>query len=149
VRGTLLGRQDISLGTGYSPVDTAVSCVLTRFNVRSLWSLIRFYLAYRAIKYEAQSIPGLLVTAFLIEGPRTCCTLSIFSNPEAIGDFNVKIRSHITAANASFRHLRFASGRPQLWSAQFHLAAISSKNFRWGSQTVDASLADALKANAR
>jgi hypothetical protein len=131
------------LGTGYTSVDSAVSCVITRFAVRSPWSLLRFYLMYRAVRREAKTIPGVLTTAFLIEGPHTCYTLSLFKDAEAIGEFNSTVRAHIAAANGSFRHLQLASGRPHLWSAQFQLAGVSPFNLRWGASGVDASMAEA------
>lgn len=126
-------RQHESDATGYEPVTTSISCLLTRFRLRSPWSLIHFYRSYRRIRKEARNVPGLLKTVFLVENARTCYTLSIWKSPEAIYDFNVKVDSHIRAANSSFQHLQFAPSGVQLWSAQFRLSALSPNNLRWDS----------------
>lgn len=122
-----------SEATGYERVDTNVSCMLTRFHLRSAWSLIHFYRSYRRVRAQSDRIPGLLKTAFLIEDARTCYTLSIWENADAIYDFNGQVDSHIDAANSSIRHLKFGAGGVELWSAQFRLSAISAFNLRWDS----------------
>jgi hypothetical protein len=126
-------REHESDATGYEQVTTTISCLVTRFHLRSPWSLVHFFRSYRRIRKEARNVPGLLKMAFLIENPRTCYTLSIWKNPQAIFDFNVKVDSHIAAANRSFRHLQFAPSGVQLWSAQFRLSAVSPHNLRWDS----------------
>lgn len=118
-------------GTGYDRVDTTVSCLLTRFRVRSVWSLLRCYRSFRRVRSESRDIPGLLASAFLVENPHTCYTLSLWSDAGAIREFNTKVRAHIAAANASVRDIEFRSGGPQLWSAQFRLSAVSPYNLRW------------------
>lgn len=119
--------------TGYEQVSTTISCLLTRFHLRTPWSLIHFYRSFRRVRKEARSVPGLLKTVFLIENVRTCYTLSFWKNTEAIYAFNVKVNSHIRAANSSFQHLEFAPSGVQLWSAQFRLSAVSPHNLRWDS----------------
>jgi hypothetical protein len=126
-------RDHESDATGYEQVITNISCLLTRFQLRSPWSLVHFYRSFRQVRREARGIPGLLKTVFLIENARTCYTLSIWKNPEAIYDFNVKVDSHIRAANTSFRHLQLTPSGVQLWSAQFRLSAVSPHNLRWDS----------------
>jgi hypothetical protein len=133
-----MNRAKTSLGTGYLNVDSTVSCVLTRFQVRSIWSTIRFYLMYRRIRRGTRSITGLVTTLFLVENLRTCYTLSIWRNADAILTFNGSVHAHIDAANKSFSRMRFSNGRPLLWSAQFSLAAVSPCNLRWDNGAVDA-----------
>ena len=62
--------------TGYERVESTISCVLTRFQLRSAWALPGFYRSYRAIRQQAREHGGLLATVFLIENLRTCYTLS-------------------------------------------------------------------------
>lgn len=120
-----------ALGTGYTEVASEVSCVLTRFRVRSAWSIVRFYLAYRKIKRSASRADGLIATLFLIEDPRTYYTLSLWRDAEALLEFNTRSYAHISAANGCFGHLKFGPTGAELWSAQFQLCAISPHNLRW------------------
>lgn len=118
-------------GATFARVDTTVSCVLTRFRLRSAWSLVPFYIAFRRIRRESQKIAGLLQSLFLIEDLRTCYTLSIWKNDCAIVDFG-RVRSHIEAANSAFGPTyRRDLERPEIWSAQFRLWAVSSHNMNW------------------
>ena len=141
------GRPD-ELMTGYLHVDTQVSCMLTRFGLRSLWSLVPFYLAYRRVRGEARSIPGLLRTAFLIEGPRTCYTLSIWQNDSAIHAFG-SLPGHVRAARAAFgRTWRKDVNRAEIWSAQFRLWAVSCHNLQWEGLDLGQVLGDQLTGRA-
>lgn len=119
--------------TGYEKVSTSISCLLTRFQLRSAWSLIHFYRSFRSVSKEASGVPGLLKTVFLIENARTCYTLSFWRDPEAIYAFNTQVDTHLSAANSSFGHLQPGPNGVQLWSAQFRLSAVSPYNLRWDS----------------
>lgn len=117
--------------TSYERLETQVSCVITRFRLRSPFSLIRFYRAYRRIRRQAREIDGLLRTAFLVEGPRTCYTFSLWRDDRAILQFNTLVRSHVQAANGAFGHtFRKDLQRPEIFSAQFRLDAVSH-NLNW------------------
>jgi len=124
-------NDEIDPGTGYQVVNTEIFCVLTRFRVRSMWSLVRFYRSYRRIRTDARDIAGLLASAFLVEDFRTCYTLSIWRDSSAILEFNVESMKHIEAATRCFHDLEVSSSGPQIWSAQFRLAAVSPHNLRW------------------
>jgi hypothetical protein len=118
-------------GATFARVDTKVSCVLTRFRLRSAWSLLPFYLAFRRIRRESREIGGLLQSLFLIEDWRTCYTLSMWANDCAIVDFG-RVRAHIDAANSAFGPTyRRDTQRSEIWSAQFRLWAVSSHNMNW------------------
>jgi AhpC/TSA family len=118
-------------GATFARVDTKVSCVLTRFRLRSAWSLLPFYLAFRRIRRESREIGGLLQSLFLIEDWRTCYTLSMWANDCAIVDFG-RVRAHIDAANSAFGPTyRRDMQRSEIWSAQFRLWAVSSHNMNW------------------
>jgi len=118
-------------GAAFARVDTKVSCVLTRFRLRSAWSLFPFYLAFRRVRRESRKVAGLLQALFLIEDWRTCYTLSLWMNDCAIVDFG-RVESHITAANSAFRPTyRKDLQRSEIWSAQFRLWAVSSHNLGW------------------
>lgn len=112
-------------GTGYARVDTSVSCLLTRFKLRSAWSLVRFYRTFRRVRRDADTVPGLITSLFLVEDLRTCYTLSLWATPSSIRQFNTDTRAHIRAANKSFKDLEFGPDGPELWSAQFRLSAVS------------------------
>jgi hypothetical protein len=118
-------------GAAFDRVDTTVSCILTRFHLRSSWALIPFYLAFRRVRREARRCAGLLQAAFLVENRRTCYTLSLWKDENAIRDFG-SVRSHIDAANSVFLY-GYCNGRsgPEIWSAQFRLWAVSSHNLNW------------------
>jgi hypothetical protein len=135
------------IGAGvYARVDTTVTCVLTRFQLRSVWWLVPFYLAYRRTRQETHGLKGLLKTAFLIEGPRTCYTLSIWAEDSAIIAFGTRARSHIDAANASFAGTADReTGRPGIWSAQFKLWSISCTNLNWAGLDLEPVLGDQMK----
>jgi hypothetical protein len=133
-------KNDAAAGTGYTFVDSEVICVLTRFRMRSLWSLPMFYLHYRRMRRELTDhrIHGLLKSAFLIEDPWTFYTLSLWSGAEAVGEFNVHVSAHTNGANAAIPRLwRDAGGRPQLWSVQWRLDAVSPHNLRWEGLQLD------------
>ena len=121
----------ISIGTGYERVESDVTCVMTRFEVRSTWALLRFYWLFRQVRAGSRGIPGLLASLFLIENRRTCYTLSLWRDDAAILQFNNHVVAHVHAANSCFRHLAKVDQRPRLWSAQFKLFAVSSTNLQW------------------
>lgn len=126
-------------GAAFARVDTTISCVLTRFHLRSSWSLIPFYLAFRRVRREAREIAGLLQAAFLVENRHTCYTLSLWKDDYSIVDFG-RVRSHIDAANSVFAG---AYGqRPEIWSAQFRLWAVSCYNLNWEGLDLQTHLAD-------
>lgn len=116
---------------GFARVDTKVSCVLTRFHLRSRWFLIPFYLAFRRVRRDARNQSGLLKAVFLVEDLHTCYTLSLWKDDWAIVQFG-NLQSHVHAANVA---IGYSCGRKrrkvEIWSAQFRLWAISSYNLRW------------------
>src|SRR5690349_11001313 len=101
-------------GTGYQIVDTSVSCLLTRFRLRSMWSLLGFYLSYKRVRAETAECEGLIASLFLVENLRTCYTLSFWRNVAAIVDFNGRGRAHVNATNRSFQHLEMGATGPEL-----------------------------------
>jgi hypothetical protein len=118
-------------GAAFARVNTGVSCVLTRFRLRSCLSLIPFYLAFRRVSKEAREIQGLLRAVFLIEDLHTCYTLSIWKDDLAISEI-AKVRSHVSVANSAFRPtFRQDLKRAEIWSAQFRLWAVSRHNLIW------------------
>ena len=128
-------KMDVAMheadGSSYTRVVTGVSCLMTRFRVRSVWGLLRLYRHYRKIRKAASSIDGLMCNLFLIEDSRTCFTVSFWKDAEAILEFNGTVREHLDAANSCTRYLEWSETGPTLWSAQFRLSAISPHNLRW------------------
>jgi hypothetical protein len=129
-------------GAAFARVDTTISCVLTRFRLRSCVSLISFYLAFRRVRDEARRIQGLLQATFLVENLYTCYTLSIWKDDGAITEFGA-VRSHVAAANSAFGPTyRNDLKRAEIWSAQFRLWAVSCHNLNWEGLNLQTVLAD-------
>lgn len=128
------GRDDSPLAeAGDRPVDVPVVCVLTRFGLRSARDLMPTYRDYRRIMREvARSQPaGLLRSAFLVENPTTCYSLSFWSGEDAIAHFGTDIGEHVSAARRAFGRLRFDAERgPELWSTKWRLTSVSN-NLNW------------------
>ncbi|MCI0627780.1 MAG: hypothetical protein L0387_40045 [Acidobacteria bacterium] len=129
-------------GANFARVDTTLSCVLTRFQLRSCWSLIPFYLAFRRVRRAAQGVGGLLKAVFLIENLHTCYTLSLWKDDWAIVEFG-RVRAHVEAANWAFGPtFRKDLHRANIWSAQFRLWALSCHNLNWDGLDLQNLLAD-------
>jgi hypothetical protein len=133
---------DPSTGAAFARMDTTVSCLLTRFRLRSAWSLIPFYLAFRRVRRNAQSVSGLLQAVFLIEDLHTCYTMSFWKDECAIVRFS-NIGAHIRAANSAFGPTyRRDLNRAEIWSAQFRLWGVSCHNLNWEGFDLQPILAD-------
>lgn len=118
-------------GAGYRRLDTQVSCVVTRFHLRSVWSLPWMWLAYLHIRREARQVRGLLRTAFLVEGPRTCFLFSIWADDRALKEFGTRVETHVQAARMSFkRTFNRRRQRAEVWSTQWRLSGVSN-NLQW------------------
>jgi hypothetical protein len=119
-------------GAAYKRVGGTVSCVLTRFRLPSFWSLPRFFFAFRRVRKQAlATTPGLITAVFLVEAPRICYTLSLWTDDSAIVDFSTRVTSHIPVANWALLHVcRKDLRRPELWSVQWRLWAVSH-NLNW------------------
>ncbi len=129
-------------GAGFARVETTMSCVLTRFQLRSCWSLVPFYLKFRRVRDESRAIHGLLQAIFLVENSHTCYTLSLWKDDYAITEFGA-VCSHIAAANSAFGPTYRADlKRAEIWSAQFRLWAVSSHNLNWEGLDLQSILAD-------
>jgi len=128
-------------GTCYDCVKSEVSCVLTRFRLRSIISLPLFYLAFHRVRRHA-TVPGLIKAAFLIESPRICYTLSLWADDQAIMRFSERA-IHVATANWSLAHLyRRDLQRVELWSTQWRLHALSN-NLNWDEVDLRAVIAEA------
>jgi len=112
-------------------MDSTISCLITRFQLRSPWSLLPFYVWFRRVRKESRKVRGLLKAVFLVENLRTCYTVSFWSDEDAIVEFG-NVHSHIAAANSAFRpKYRHDKKRAEIWSAQFRLWAVSCHNLNW------------------
>jgi hypothetical protein len=118
-------------GAGFARMDSQISCVLTRFRLRSVWSLIPFYLAFRRVRRASKEIEGLLKAEFLVENLTTCYTFSLWKDDSAIVDFSTRVGVHGDVARPAFGLTRRNLDRPEIWSAQFRLWAVSSYNLNW------------------
>lgn len=119
-------------GAGFARVDTAVTCVITRFHVRSVRDLIFLHRLYRRVRREARErCTGLLHAAFLVEGLRTFYSFTMWADDGAILEFGTVVGSHVRVAGKGL-HATFRSGgcRPEVWSTQWNLVA-TSDNLNW------------------
>lgn len=128
----LIGPTIVRSATGYERVGGTVSCVLTRFFLPSFWSLFLFFIAFRRVRRQAMATtPGLIRALFLVEAPRICYTLSLWTDDNAIVDFGTRVTSHIAAPNWGLNHVfRKDLQRPEVWSVHWRLWAISD-NLNW------------------
>ena len=135
-------------GAGFARIDTTMSCVLTRFRLRSCLLVIPFYLSFLQVRRAARDIEGFVKAIFLVEDAHTCYTLSLWKNDCAIVDFG-SLRAHVKAANSAFRSIhKDKLGRAEIWSAQFRLWAVSH-NLSWQGLDLQSSLGDQWERRAR
>lgn len=119
---------------GDHSVNVPILCVITRFGLRSAQYLLPMYLDYRHVVTDAKSTqtPGLLRSAFLIENPTTCYSLSLWSGWENIPHFGTNIPYHLDAARRAFKRVSFQNNRgPEVWSTKWRLMSVSN-NLNWG-----------------
>jgi hypothetical protein len=115
---------------GEHPVDVPVICQFTRFGLRSPRHLAQTYADHRRMVRDVQQadVPGLLHSAFLVENPRTCYTVSFWSQPP---HFSALIPRHIEVAGRVFGHVALDSeGKPEVWSTKWRLASVTN-NLSW------------------
>jgi hypothetical protein len=121
-----------------------VTCVLTRFGLRSAWRLIPLYMRFRRVRNDlrAANVDGYLMSAFLVGNWRSCFTLSIWESPAAIPDFGTAVPSHVEVVRNSFHHFCFnEDDGPELWSTTWRLAR-ASNNLHWRGFDLRHALAD-------
>jgi heme-degrading monooxygenase HmoA len=99
-------------------------CVMTRFRLNHVWHLVSMYRALRSMRADLDAAPGLVRYAFLVEGPRTCYTLSIWESEAALERF-INMRSHIAALRRAQRWC------DDIWSGYWQLEAVSRSAQRW------------------
>jgi heme-degrading monooxygenase HmoA len=102
-------------------------CVMTRFRLSHVRHLVSMYLALRGMRADLKAAPGLVRYAFLVEGPRTCYTLSIWESEAALERF-VNVRSHIAALR------RAQHWCDDIWSGYWRLDAVSRSAQEWPGQ---------------
>jgi hypothetical protein len=122
-----------------SSQEGAAVCVITRFQLRHPWDLVRTYLEYRRVARDARAAVGdsLIHTVFLVESLTTCYSLSIWRDEAAIGWFGTRVPRHVAAAGRIFRRLaRADDGNPELWATQWRLIRLSN-NRTWRHSSLD------------
>lgn len=109
---------------------SSVRCVITRMRMRRTRDVVSAYRGHRRLRraVEARRPPGLLQAAFLLEGPRTCYSLSLWDGEPR---FSAAVPEHIELVTSSFGTFVLAEGEgPEVWSTTWSLDAVSS-NLRW------------------
>jgi len=99
-------------------------CVTTRFRLKRPWHLVRMYLAFWAMRPDLDAAPGLLRSAFLVEGPHACFTLSIWESEAALERF-ASVPNHVDALRRAQRWCH------DIWSAYWRLDAVSRSAQCW------------------
>ena len=123
---------ETTLEPGDNPVDSAITCVITRFGLRGRRHLLRTAHDYRRVSRDAARSPGPLQSAFLIERPSAAYTLSIWRDMLDIPRFGSEVPTHVEAARRVFGRLSFDPERgPELWSTKWKLVTVSN-NLNWG-----------------
>jgi len=124
-------RAPIS-GAGYERVDSDVTCVITRFELRSVLDLLRLHRLYRRVRRDALRLcPGLLHAGFLVEDLRTFYSFTLWTGDAALLEFGTVVDSHVRVAGRGLRAtFRPDVQRPEIWSTQWKLAAVS-ENLNW------------------
>jgi hypothetical protein len=110
-------------------VNVPISCVMTRFGLRSPRHLLPTYRDYRELTREAgeRQPRGLLRSAFLAEGASSCFTLSVWSGPPK---FSAAVPLHVEIGRSVFGRLAMGERGPELWSTTWRLVSISN-NLNW------------------
>jgi hypothetical protein len=119
------------LPTGEFAVEAPIYCALTRFGVRSKRDLAACYRDYRRVHADAQKDPppGLLRSAFLLEGPTVWHSLSLWTGEP---HFSAAVPSHVDAARGVFARLAMnETGAPELCSMRWRLESVTN-NHVWG-----------------
>jgi len=114
----------------YEITTAPLYCVLTRVHLRSFRALPFAWWSYGQVQRQARQIPQLKRTAFLIQDLRTFFILSIWEGEEGILDFGTRITSHVAAARWSFTWMARRYGKPEVWSTQWRIYAVSN-NLNW------------------
>lgn len=115
---------------GEHVVDSSVSCVVTRFGLRSPRFLVRSFREYREVAGLARQsgVPRLLRSAFLVENPTTWYSFSIWRGAPAL---SAELPEHVAAARRSFGWLRIDPDLgPELWSTKWSLQSVTN-NLHW------------------
>jgi hypothetical protein len=117
---------------GNEIVDVPIMCSLTRFGLKSprlLPTMLRDYRRVLRSANEAEPASfGLLKSAFLIENPSTCYSLSIWSGEPT---FSAHVPHHVQVANKTLARLSYEPGSgPELWTTRWRLASVT-RNLNW------------------
>ncbi|HWM01604.1 MAG TPA: hypothetical protein VNP92_04630 [Actinophytocola sp.] len=117
---------------GDNPVDAPITCVLTRFQLRSARHLVPSHRDYQRVirELEQSRVPGFLRAAFLVENPTTWYSLSLWAGDSAIPHFGTASSDHVTAARQAFGRLAYDDEGPVLWSTKWRLGSVSN-NLSW------------------
>jgi hypothetical protein len=119
---------------GDHAVNAPIVCVITRFGLRSMRYLLPTYFDYRHVVADIKTTqtPCLLRSAFLIENPTTCYSLSLWAGWSAIPRFGTNVPYHVNAARRAFERVSYQEDRgPEVWSTKWRLMSVSN-NLNWG-----------------
>ena len=119
-------------GTGFVVTPSNAACVITRFELRSLIYMPMFFLAYRQVAKQTTRVTGLVKSEFLVKNPWVCYNLSIWTNDEAIVEFNNICLAHFGAVRWGVRLItQKVPGAYGMCSLHFRLHALSNNRI-WG-----------------
>jgi hypothetical protein len=118
--------------------------MITRMGLRSARHMLPTLREYRRLvrATEQPESFGLLKSAFLLESPSTCYSLSLWAGQP---DFSAHVPRHIDAVRKAFSRVEMDDTRgPEVWSTTWRLSSVSH-NLNWG----DFDLRAAIAAEAR
>lgn len=126
----------------YKPVEASLYCHVTRIRLRSIRSLPIVWRSYVDIQRQARQIPQIKRCVFLLQDLRTFFILSIWEGDDGFIDFGTRVGRHGKAIARTFPRIALHNGKPEVWSTQWKIRAVS-KSMNWGdSQEWTNALAD-------
>jgi hypothetical protein len=135
VEGSMTSLEEMLRTPPGRAIDSKVICVLTRFRLKGPQYVLPTYYDFRRVVREAAEVraEGLLQAAFLLGGPATCYSLSIWTDDIAPSRFSTRVPAHIVAGNNVMRRLAVDPDRgAELWSTKWQLKTVSH-NLNWDS----------------
>jgi hypothetical protein len=132
---------------GERQVDAPIMCQLTRFGLSSSRHLPPTIRDYRRLVRDMAdpdgidpAAIGLLRSAFLVERPTTCYSLSIWSGKPM---FSASVPQHISTASRVFGRLAGdAEHGPELFTTTWRLVSVTN-NLNWPGLDLRAAIAEA------
>ncbi len=127
-------RGKLTSKSSYELTDAPLYCVLTRVQLRHVWSLPIMFGWQIRVNRDARHVQHLIRYSLLMENWRTFFILSIWEDDDSMLEFLTHSTSHLRAARRALKHVARSNGKtgaPVIWSTEWYLRAVS-RNLSWG-----------------